>query len=404
MQSPLNRIIKKYPIVTPNPSSNWVLPDQYIGIEIETERMPDAPMRTFNATPSSWASHNDPSLRDNGIEFTLRQPLMGEQLSEAISYFFRTFNRPWRTSGRTSTHLHINMQQDTDTVEVLQAMVAIYYALENAWFKVVGEERKWSGYCHPLDARQTEVLQYLFSDSEASIREWYDTLSGLPHQGSGRYYGLNLLALNKYGTVEFRHFPCVTSEEQLIGYVTLVMELKAAAIAVANSGRNVFTYFAEPEAFLNLATLMPRWGSTLLSHTNTATLHSRLGKLAVYNLPRSEGTGMHIVNNKAFAGFLAAKGEKKLPANKIGKKSSATFRAVLPSRIIPPSPDPDFSEMVALAERARQRQREQRLAEQSRTVNSSDGSVSLAWDARPAGFSTTYPSMPSFDPPAATEF
>ena len=76
-----------------------------------------------------------------------------------------------------------------------------------------------------------------------------------------RYYGLNLQALTKYGSVEFRYFPTAESADELVRWVKLVQIFKKAALEIGTTdklialltteeGYNSFlaTYFSEYSA------------------------------------------------------------------------------------------------------------------------------------------------------------
>lgn len=320
MSMQLNAILRRNPIASPKASDFWPIPNQYIGVEIETERMPASTVAAFeNSRQSWWAVHQDASLRNGGLEFVLAQPTMGDDLVQAISFFYRTFSRPWDASGRTSTHIHINMQQEEDTTDVLRALVALYYAVEPAIFACVSEDRKWSGYCNTLDARGTECLSGLFAPNDSQMTHWYNTVHVLSRSPGGRYYGFNLSALLKYGTIEFRHFPCATNQQQLTDYIFLVMELKKAAqiIAQNTTSDGVLAWFMRDGSANAALDLMTTWGRRLALHTTQESFSSRAGKLAAHSAVQALRPGIGL-DHKVVAKFLG-----QAPAKKAARKRKA---------------------------------------------------------------------------------
>lgn len=228
--SQLNKVVGKKRLSIPEPSSDWPLHDQYVGIELEIEGHNTAQVNSLANDGKYWTTHVDNSLR-NGIELVLAAPLMGKQLSEAISSFFSTVTR-FTASPRTSAHVHLNMLQEEDTTEVLRTLLILYFIYEPAFFAVAGEHRKWSTYCSSFDDTQPPVFQLIMSREDPKL---WNTFLKEKHT-TDRYYGLNLLALSRYGTLEFRHLPMVYNEQQLVDWIHLLMHTKLAARRMVDDG------------------------------------------------------------------------------------------------------------------------------------------------------------------------
>lgn len=238
----LNSLLSKRALSKPTPSNQMPIPDQYLGIEIELESLHDTVLsRHIQVGEPYWSHHIDGSLR-NGLEFTLTNPLMGEQLVEAIDHFatLGEYTGSWTCGPRTSTHIHLNMLQDSDTYELLRALLIAYYCIEDAWFKQFANGREWCSYCDPLDSGFIQTISQLLNKS-ASATDWarYVASEGSRRSNNAsRYYGFNLIALAKYGTVEFRHFPGLPAgpalRSVLFEWVRAVMLLKKAAMRLEN--------------------------------------------------------------------------------------------------------------------------------------------------------------------------
>lgn len=312
--SSINSLLKKRPISTPEADSFWPLPSQFIGLEIETEGMPRSRQAAHVSNNSPyWMTHQDSSLRNGGIEYVLAQPMMGKELRAAIHYFFETFSG-WSTSSRTSTHVHLNMTQDEDTIEVLRAVVSLYFAIEPAVYKLVAGDRKWCSYCNTLDSNIPEYLTMLFAKNYDPVK-WAKSISNYsnaPGTNTNRYYGLNLVALAKYGSLEFRHFPCTTSEDELTQWVLFVMELKKAAMDIVATGQTVIGYFDSHNKFLELSTRMPVWGPHILDTMPAHECVSRLKRLNAILLPYNIPQHVDFSENEAYRKYFETK-DKPVP-------------------------------------------------------------------------------------------
>ena len=98
------------------------------------------------------------------------------------------------TSYRTSTHVHINMQED-DMVTVYN-MIILYLIFEDYLVKYCGEDREGNLFC--LRMRDAEALLPMLLRA-ASSRSW----SALSNEWL-RYAAINVCALSKFGSLEFR--------------------------------------------------------------------------------------------------------------------------------------------------------------------------------------------------------
>ena len=59
--------------------------------------------------------------------------------------------------------------------------------------------------------------------------EW--VLRNIEDEDLGRYHGLNVVALAKYGSLEFRYFPSTTSHTDMIKWVKFVQLAKLVLVA-----------------------------------------------------------------------------------------------------------------------------------------------------------------------------
>lgn len=266
MGNSLHKLVGKNPFTSHTASDEWPLASQLVGIELELEGLSGSTRdKLSNETYPTWNAHTDNSLRNGGIEMVLSSPLMGKELSKAISMFFNTISTFSASSSRASTHVHLNMLQEEDTVEVLRNLCSFYYAIEDAMYSCISESRKWAVYASPMSSNFPYEVAMLFS-KELNRDLWIDYLgmTGKTQHNNGRHYGFNLKAMRKYGTVEFRHFPAVTSEQELRDWVNLCMEIKKVAVVLDSKGTTTKEFFNSAEKFDTLTDIMPIWGFRIL--------------------------------------------------------------------------------------------------------------------------------------------
>lgn len=209
------------------PSYSLPLPSQLVGLELEVDRDSGAAKDTVfpAAFRPEWTKKSDGSL-NNGYEYVLTGPLAGDGLVNAVHKLYSGNTQVFRTY-TGSTHIHLNMLDGT-TLENLQALALLTYAVEGLLYYIGDNSRQWCGFANRMTGAPHAVLENLLG-SEVQRRGLRNALNS-----AGRYYGLNLAALEKYGTVEFRYFPTATSAEEMLSWVKLVQMLKKAACELGN--------------------------------------------------------------------------------------------------------------------------------------------------------------------------
>lgn len=169
-----------------------------VGIEIEAEGHGLVEVNT-----AVWKTESDGSLRPRGgypdkcAEFVLQEPIPLGMVKEALGQLKEyQAKATFAFSSRCSVHVHVNVLDLK--YEQLLAMIYAYYLLEEPFMTFCGKSRKGNNFCLRLaDAEgQLEAALDLVKHGERGI----DML----RQDQSRYSALNLEALRKYGSVEFR--------------------------------------------------------------------------------------------------------------------------------------------------------------------------------------------------------
>ena len=191
-------------------------------IEVEGERLDTI------ETPDGWVRTDDGSLRgdypNQRSEFVFNGPASFEKslgrLNELIAAAEKS-RAVLNFSYRTSVHCHVNMQELTEK-EVMN-YIYLYYIMEDLIFELCGDYRKGNRFCLRL------------SDSEGC----YDVIlnlfqNGLRHGvGAGedalRYAALNVAALTKYGSIEFRGMEGNMDKDRLAALMQVLHDLRKLA-------------------------------------------------------------------------------------------------------------------------------------------------------------------------------
>lgn len=170
-----------------------------VGIEIECEGE-----RLFPHHSVLWKTEADNSLRgqypDKSCEWVLNEPVPKEDVRLALKELFdmQAANKAkFKFSFRTSVHIHINVGHLTR--DQVMAMAYAYYLIEDLMLEYCAEHRRFNRFC--LSIGQAEgAIPYI--KRMISIDEGLFIKSN--PQNAIRYSSLNLEALFKYGSLEFR--------------------------------------------------------------------------------------------------------------------------------------------------------------------------------------------------------
>ena len=202
------------------------------GVEIECEGRNLNPIDT-----ETWRTERDGSLRGDfpscSSEYVMRQPVTAIRLDKAIDELIaHQKNAKFSFSFRTSVHVHINVQEYTE--DQLLAFIYACLILEEPLMNFCGETRKGNRFCLRMkDAEGYDrTLNALFQHGWTAIRD----LNG----DAIRYSAINIHALRKYGSVEFRGMRGNMDRAVLIPWCHTLLSI-----------RNVATKLGSPVAVYN---------------------------------------------------------------------------------------------------------------------------------------------------------
>lgn len=192
-----------------------------VGVEIECEGrdLPNNPRGVWSAVP-------DGSLRD-GIEYVYSKPLPIKDVEESLTYLNKVFKEcgtKLNFSFRTSTHVHVNCL-GVDYNHILN-YIYTYLLLEGVLMNYCGEGRKCNRFCLRLE--DAEGMMGTFRKM-FQYRNAPPNLRGLWQTDEMRYAALNVEALVKYGSIEFRAMRGTTDPEVLVPWVHALYNMREFA-------------------------------------------------------------------------------------------------------------------------------------------------------------------------------
>ena len=168
------------------------------GVEIEMES--DTPILEGERGYKEWHKFSDGSLRGMyNAEFVLTKPLSLAASKAALHNLQDKLTADTtiiNDSVRAGVHIHVNVQ--TLTVPQLLTLLTAYYILEEMLVDECGDGRKGNHFC--LRAQDSDYTLFILSEA---VR-MNDIVSRLYSIDRMRYSAMNLAALRKFGSIEFR--------------------------------------------------------------------------------------------------------------------------------------------------------------------------------------------------------
>lgn len=214
-----------------------------VGIEIELENVPLSvdPLNGGYLTPppKGWDIHRDGSLRNNGVEFVFSTPAGGQEISNRLE----SFNAFWKThsvfnpdpSSRTSVHVHVNALNCTP--KQLFKWIMVYTIYERILFNVFAPERLRSNFCIPI----CDSLESIDMVNLLKRESWTMFYKQSQSRGENRRYSaVNLDAVRKFGSLEFRHLSGTLNTEFITKWVQTLLLLKSWAMNPETGFENFF--------------------------------------------------------------------------------------------------------------------------------------------------------------------
>ena len=213
-----------------------------IGLELECE---GNNLRAPPVLEKWWKSVPDNSLRGEAAEFVLKSPIKRDKVDEALRYLQKMFNEnnvQLNMSYRTSTHVHVNVQELS--FKVVVNYLVLYFIFEDLLSEFCGEDRKGNLFC--LRARDAEGLIDALREAIQRGR-WMN----LHDDNRYKYGAVNVSAMGNYGSLEFRAMRGVTDINIINQWVTVLLDIKDAAMRYEDPSQIIADFSARgPKEFV----------------------------------------------------------------------------------------------------------------------------------------------------------
>lgn len=224
---------------------NFLPKEGSIGVEIE--------MELKGGDPALWQSEywnliHDGSLRLNGHEAVLKEPINIGDLEKALDDFQAAVKackmKFVENSRRTSVHVHINVAEKR-IIDVYN-IISCYWIVEPLLVAFSGDHRRGNNFC--LSATEAEGIVFDVCEGAKTSRHFDHVLGE-----DNRYGALNIAALGKFGSLEFRSMRGVYDKETLNTWISSIFDFCWKACGF-HSPEDVVSFMsrAGEESFLDL--------------------------------------------------------------------------------------------------------------------------------------------------------
>lgn len=189
-----------------------------VGVEVEVEWGAD------RIRVPGMNQVQDGSLRNHGIEFVTAFGVRLDGILKILEGFekeiveYRRFKEKgaFTFSERTSVHTHLDVRHWTDAQ--VQNLLVLYTLFEKSLF----------GFVHPKRSHNIFTIPLRSWDGMGKINSLDQML-----QNMNRYCALNLQALPKYGTIEYRHMEGNCNSDYIFTWLCLLALLHYAAMRMS---------------------------------------------------------------------------------------------------------------------------------------------------------------------------
>jgi len=195
-----------------------------VGIEIEME---GKSLPSGEAVSKYWTKEADGSLRGESAEYVLQKPVEVKNITKALNELEKAFNSHGTTfykSHRAGIHVHVNVQDLTPNQ--LVSFITAYCVLEEVFLSYCEESRRGNHFCLRLSD-----ASWLMDEIAKAIEE--GDLSRFRNDDL-RYASINLTALHKYGSVEFRALESTDDFDKITIWAKALHQLKVWASGVSD--------------------------------------------------------------------------------------------------------------------------------------------------------------------------
>lgn len=192
-----------------------------IGVEVEMEGRLNF-LNNPQPAALNWDCKDDGSLRGQSCEWVLREPQpLDKALAEVNTLYkhMKKLKSVLNPSRRCGVHVHVNCQELTE--QQVYVYIALYMTFENLLARWCGEDREGNLFC--LRSEDAEELVFALCHARKRGR--------LSHimTDEYRYAGLNVTAIRKFGSLEFRTLGTPRHPKKIRSWIKMLYRMRGAS-------------------------------------------------------------------------------------------------------------------------------------------------------------------------------
>lgn len=207
---------------TPKESTMFVS-NRRVGVELEYENITSHPSDSLDL--NLWEVVEDGSLRiinddTYSLELRYRGALGGYDSERALASLnkFLVRNKDIMCTERTGLHVHIDFR-DVNNLQLRNFLIN-YLIAEPFLYEYCGNDRNNNIFCLPLYKTPHLIYDHLSSYRFSCPKDLGYYISKMY-----KYSGMNILSIQKKGSVEFRMHHATTSVEEVITWINILLSL-----------------------------------------------------------------------------------------------------------------------------------------------------------------------------------
>lgn len=226
-------------VLSYEPDTALVLPKCRIGLEFEFENVSARALESKKAVEKILPFYHltkDDSLRNNGLEFVFREPMFGKDAVSAVHELCQwAQEQGYVSSKRTGIHVHLDVR-DVEPSQLV-GMLLMYAIYEPAIYNWIGDARDENIFCLPWYQAEGGVIEVtrVIQAATTTTSETEKNLLKEETKRVSRYAGLNLNALHKYGSIEWRHLKTTADASRIIAWINICQMFKAGVGSLPTS-------------------------------------------------------------------------------------------------------------------------------------------------------------------------
>lgn len=210
-----------------------------VEIEMEGENLP------IGTPITGWKVEADGSLRGNSCEMVLRRPEPRGEVEarlSALALHMKKAGTRLAETDRCGVHIHVNVQELS--IQQTFSFILLYLLFEEPLVHYCGEEREGNLFC--LRAKDAGFLLQKLRDCKKS-----GNLTPIANDHF-RYASINMAALAKYGSLEFRALKTPYNIMEISDWANMILAIKDYAVKLEDAREIVESFSRSGElTFMN---------------------------------------------------------------------------------------------------------------------------------------------------------